>query len=1036
MTTVQWRTVYSFCRTYVKRRAQLRAPALRNGSFRGVYQRMAYAKRFKHHTNLDEAILSARVSDRISSLTAVVCTLVVQKNEFIQGLRSRYPCLYIPRFAHMLEFGEKTHEVSMTALRLLQRMKRDWMHTGRRPSGLCGAALLVAARMHEFRRTVKEVIRVVKVCEATLRKRLTEFEDTPTSHLTIDEFMRVDLNEECDPPSFVAGQKKLKMQQVGAVTSPAQLEQELARKLDEYQGEISSYRDEIETELENSRPKLRGSYASYAKREAHDDSLSGVSELTEEGEDLEDEELEAAAQHLNQDFINQVLPELEQGPEGSAEAQELGKELAELPSASTHVPLTALLGPLPSAASLGLSDSIRQCITEERGDDNKSESGELDLEGIDEDEIEKYILNEKEVQAKTELWMKQNEEYLREQKEKEERIAKEKEQGIYKEKVSPKKPSKRREPIRASTAGEAIEKMLEQKKISSKINYDVLRDLNSKGSGGSPAHRAEETPVPGPGRKRLARRKKQPNKGNLGLAKPASLMGKRFCLSSVRLADLQSRVHQEKGLSSILCQGFLFAVAWHPVVLSRSSASSPMNSPPLPKPRLRPLISSSPKKKKAVAQVVPNPMSVPPATPEPAPVPASPPVIESGPVAYEEPTEEDEEAEAEEPCVSAMELMGGNGQVSSFPLCVGLCSSMKAWNSFDVGDFPIMQVERVPQSCQPPVLRPLGMLAGFCVSAREGSVGGEAGETDLSITRDSGETDLSITQDSGETDLSITRDSGETDLSITRDSGETNLSITRDSGETNLSITRDSGETDLSITRDSGETDLSITRDSGETDLSITRDSGETNLSITRDSGETNLSITRDSGETDLSITRDSGETNLSITRDSGETDLSITRDSPPSLPADSSLPLPLDLYNLSNADSGYKPSAWACTVKASFAVPGFERLLPLASLAGSSGSVGEGMLIILPSSCMSPGNIAHLSACWAATATIIEFIKGPQPETPFRGARLHVALYLELPQRTRHRPASWRHGNTKRGPIRLCPSSSCSKRAVTLSDL
>lgn len=49
------------------------------------------------------------------------------------------PCLYIPRFAQMLEFGEKSHEVSMTALRLLQRMKRDWMHTGRRPSGLCGA---------------------------------------------------------------------------------------------------------------------------------------------------------------------------------------------------------------------------------------------------------------------------------------------------------------------------------------------------------------------------------------------------------------------------------------------------------------------------------------------------------------------------------------------------------------------------------------------------------------------------------------------------------------------------------------------------------------------------------------------------------------------------------------------------------------------------------------------------------------------------------------------------------------------------------
>ncbi|CAL8298184.1 unnamed protein product [Arctogadus glacialis] len=49
------------------------------------------------------------------------------------------PCLYIPRFAQLLEFGEKNRDVSMTALRLLQRMKRDWMHTGRRPSGLCGA---------------------------------------------------------------------------------------------------------------------------------------------------------------------------------------------------------------------------------------------------------------------------------------------------------------------------------------------------------------------------------------------------------------------------------------------------------------------------------------------------------------------------------------------------------------------------------------------------------------------------------------------------------------------------------------------------------------------------------------------------------------------------------------------------------------------------------------------------------------------------------------------------------------------------------
>ncbi|XP_056619949.1 BRF1 RNA polymerase III transcription initiation factor subunit b isoform X1 [Triplophysa dalaica] len=503
------------------------------------------------------------------------------------------PCLYIPRFAHMLEFGDKTHEVSMTALRLLQRMKRDWMHTGRRPSGLCGAALLVASRMHEFRRTVKEVISVVKVCEATLRKRLTEFEETPTSNLTIDEFMRVDLKEECDPPSFVAGQKKVKIQK---------LEQELAKKLEEYQGEINSYRDEIETQLAmNSRTKPRGIYAAYARED--DDCLSLASELAGD-EGREDEEIEAAAQHLNQEFISQVLPEFGQVEQGETEDQERSKETPQMSGRSPHVPLKALLGPLPSAASLGLTDTIRECITENTTTDEKSDSGELDLDGIDEDEIEKYILNELEVKAKTELWMKQNEEYLREQKEKEEKIAKEKEQGTYKEK--PKKPSKKREPILASTAGEAIEKMLEQKKISSKINYDVLRDLNSKGGENTSAQQAEDLPASSSGRKKLTRRKKQLNKSNLDLAKPASLMGK----------------------------------------------------------RLRPLISSVPKKKRTEAKpVTPNVhMMLPPATPEPPVAPTPPPVVESGPVAYEEPAEEEEEneEEPEEACVSAMELIGGH----------------------------------------------------------------------------------------------------------------------------------------------------------------------------------------------------------------------------------------------------------------------------------------------------------------------------------------------------------------------------------------
>lgn len=49
--------------------------------------------------------------------------------------------------------------------------------------------------------------------------RLTEFEETPTSHLTVEEFMKMDLDQECDPPSFQAGLRKTKFQQVQIVCS-------------------------------------------------------------------------------------------------------------------------------------------------------------------------------------------------------------------------------------------------------------------------------------------------------------------------------------------------------------------------------------------------------------------------------------------------------------------------------------------------------------------------------------------------------------------------------------------------------------------------------------------------------------------------------------------------------------------------------------------------------------------------------------------------------------------------------------------------
>lgn len=70
------------------------------------------------------------------------------------------------------------------------------------------SALLIAARLHSFSRTPADVVRIVKVHESTLRKRLLEFGDTPSSALTLEEFMTVDLEEEQDPPAFRAARKR------------------------------------------------------------------------------------------------------------------------------------------------------------------------------------------------------------------------------------------------------------------------------------------------------------------------------------------------------------------------------------------------------------------------------------------------------------------------------------------------------------------------------------------------------------------------------------------------------------------------------------------------------------------------------------------------------------------------------------------------------------------------------------------------------------------------------------------------------------
>jgi transcription initiation factor TFIIIB Brf1 subunit/transcription initiation factor TFIIB len=160
----------------------------------------------------------------------------------------------IRRFAKGLDFEgrDARKRIVDDAIRLVQRMDRDWMATGRRPAGICGAALVLAARMNNFRRTVREVVLVVKVTEITINKRLEEFSYTDSSNLTVEQFRGITLERDCDPPAFYrARQEKTRKRgrkRKGALESAAEIEEE--------EGEDDEDEQEVATEPAQKRARI------------------------------------------------------------------------------------------------------------------------------------------------------------------------------------------------------------------------------------------------------------------------------------------------------------------------------------------------------------------------------------------------------------------------------------------------------------------------------------------------------------------------------------------------------------------------------------------------------------------------------------------------------------------------------------------------------------------------------------------------------------------------------------------------------------
>ena len=248
--------------------------------------------------------------------------------------------------------------------------------------------------------------------ESTLRKRLNEFGETPASQLTLDEFMNVDLDamtDEQDPPSYKAARKK----------DRERLEvMELETDID---GELTDLEERIERGLEERRAKVRGPYARLAAKSSSSDDTDGEERRTStsgsESEGEKEREAEDITKFIHETTLGVISECFESRGAVSASQAELDSLLMPPPGgpAARHV------SSLPCAPGLGLKDTVQEYLqpaavgeVKVHGQEEEKEE-ELDLSGIDEDEIDSYIMTAAEIKQKTTLWLRVNSEYLEEQ---------------------------------------------------------------------------------------------------------------------------------------------------------------------------------------------------------------------------------------------------------------------------------------------------------------------------------------------------------------------------------------------------------------------------------------------------------------------------------------------------------------------------------------------------------------------------------------------------------------------------------------------
>lgn len=332
--------------------------------------------------------------------------------QLVQTLNLRLPLVdpshYISRFASLLEFGDATSKVAADAVRLVQRFERDWISLGRRPAGICGACLLLAARMNNFRRSVAEIVQVVRIADTTLKKRLEEFRKTPSGNLSLADFRTIWLEEEVDPPAFTRGKEK--------EAKEARIREGLGSEDEEGEGEEGDRRKKKKKKKDKDK---RGKKRKRGEVEEGEDIEGVTSAPAPTADNNNTPQVPIDPQLLNEGILEGTL-----APEPTLFLPEEGIPLTASGTNGDDAPPDVI----DAEADGILAEEVNQFLSAPEGQEVNAEldaaeeeerrrreaeaAAEDELKGLDEEELDAFLLSEEETKMKERVWVEINRDYL------------------------------------------------------------------------------------------------------------------------------------------------------------------------------------------------------------------------------------------------------------------------------------------------------------------------------------------------------------------------------------------------------------------------------------------------------------------------------------------------------------------------------------------------------------------------------------------------------------------------------------------------